>query len=306
MEPILRRRLKVGDPLSRVLIPLTLGLTRKAMLRTGVFSSERRLAGMPVHFYIASARRRTRERMPVVLLHGIADNALTWAFTIHGMSRIGPVYALDLPGFGQSAYPPQRRYATIAEHVEVVADLIRTVAGRPALVVGNSMGGWIAARLAELHPELVRGIVLLDPGGAMLTGYEAWEPFVRTVQVPDLATVRRIYRQMFGHVPLALYLGQHSFQDMFLRDSVQHFIAAATVDDFFTAEDLRKIAVPTALVWGERDHFLPAGSFEFFRDHLTNPAVLTLPGCGHLPQRERPLQVVRFTRQFAEDLLRQP
>lgn len=302
MEETARRRLDLGDPLSRVVIPLALGLTRRAMLRAGVTSHSRRLEGILAHFYQAPPRPGGDEALPVVLLHGIADSALTWAFTMRGLARVGPVYALDLPGFGQSGYPPGRRFATIAQDVAVVRAFIEQVVGRPALLVGNSMGGWIAARLAELHPELARGLVLVDPGGAMLGGRASWEPFVQTVSVRDLRSVRRIYRQMFGRVNPMLYLGQRGFQDLFLRDAVRHFVESADLEEFFTPEDLRRIAVPTALLWGECDRFLPDGSFEFFRDNLPGAQVLLLPGCGHLPQQERPRRLVRFVREFAATL----
>ncbi|PDW04588.1 alpha/beta fold hydrolase [Candidatus Viridilinea mediisalina] len=291
-----------SEPLSRVLIPLVLGITRRFMLRGGTQSCERRLAGIPTHYYQLPARGNPQNPMPVVLIHGIADSAITWAFVARGMAKIGPVYAVDLPGFGLSGYPAGRRYASINEQVQVIEALLRDVVGGPALLVGNSMGGWIAARLAVRNPELARGIVLLDPGGAQLAGRPSWEPFADTVAVRDMRTVRRIYRQMFGRVPLALYLAQHSFRDLFLRDAVREFVAAAKEDDFFSPEELAAIRVPVALVWGSRDTFLPAGSFEFFRDNLTSAEVCLLPGCGHLPQRERPYKLVRFTRRFAARL----
>ncbi len=302
---IRRRTATLAEPLSRALVPLILGLTRRTMLRSGVSSHERTMAGINCHYYHLPARSGALG-IPVVLIHGIADRATTWALTIRGMARIGPVYALDLPGFGQSSYPPGRRYATLAEQVAVVQSLIYEVLGAAPLLVGNSMGGWISLRLAELSPELTRGAVLLDPGGALLEGRGSWENFVRTVQVADLSTVRQIYRQMYGRTPIPLYLAQHSFRELFRRDAVQNFVTASNEEDFFTAEDLRRISVPTALIWGERDAFLPAGSFEFFRDNLPTTQVLRLPGCGHLPQIERPREVVRFIRSFAEGLSNTP
>jgi pimeloyl-ACP methyl ester carboxylesterase len=289
----------LSEPLSRVLMPLILGLSRRALLRTGVEGHERRLGGILTSYYRLEAAPGSAPGVPVVLIHGIADSAMTWAFMLRPLARVGPVYAVDLPGFGHSGYPAGRRYATISEHVAVLAELIRQEIGRPALLVGNSMGGWIVARLAISAPELAAGVVLLDPGGAMLDGRPSWEAFVATVAVPDLRTVRAIYRQMFGRVPLPLYLGQHSFQALFLRDAVTQFVAAAAEDEFFHPAELRAIQAPTALVWGARDTFLPPGSFEFFRDHLPGPELLVLPGCGHLPQRERPRAVARFIRNFA-------
>jgi pimeloyl-ACP methyl ester carboxylesterase len=278
------------------------------LLRAGVSSEERRLAGISTHYYRHAGRPGGDPLMPLVLIHGIADSALTWSMALGDLARVGPVFAVDLPGFGLSGRPPGRPYATIAEHVAVIAALLREVVGGPALLVGNSMGGWIAARLALEAPELVRGIVLLDPGGALLEGRASWEPFVSTVAVPNLQSVRLIYRQMFGRVPAPLYLAQHSFRDLFTRESVQQFVAAAVeaVDaedvaaaGFFTAAELRRIERPAALLWGDRDTFLPAGSFEFFRDNLPGASVLSLSGVGHLPQHEAPREVARFVREFA-------
>lgn len=296
----------IGEPFSQALIPLVLGLRRRALLRAGAVSEERRLAGIVTHWYHLPGRRGGDPNLPVVLIHGIADSALTWVFTIRGMAHIGPVYAVDLPGFGLSRFPPGRRYAYIAEHVAVVTALVQEVIGRPALLVGNSMGGWTALRLAQQRPDLVRGAVLLAPGGALLNGRPSWQPFVEVVAVPDLRTVRRIYRQMYGRPPLALYLGQRGFQTLFLRDPVRLFVAAAREEEFFTPDELRQISVPTALIWGDRDRFLPDGSFEFFRDNLPGVETLVLRGCGHLPQQERPRAVVRFTRRFARRIVAAP
>lgn len=308
VEHELRRRIDLGAPLSRVIIPLALGLTRRVLLGAGARSEQRRLAGVLTHFFHLAGRPGSDPATPLVLIHGIADSALTWAFTLGGMARLGPVYAIDLPGFGQSGHPPGKRFASIAEQTAVLGALLRDVVGRPAILVGNSMGGWIAARLALESPELVRGVVLLDPGGALLEGRASWDPFVASVAMPDLRSVRAIYRQMFGRVPLPLYLAQHSFQELFLRESVRQFVQAAVqaaesedvlASGFFAPADLQRISVPTALIWGDRDTFLPAGSFEFFRDNLPGAQIHVLKGCGHLPQRERPGAVVRLVATFA-------
>ena len=293
------------EPLSYAMIPALNGVTRNLLLRAGATEEEHRLLGIPTHIYRLDGAPGSNPELPIVLIHGIADSALTWALTLRGLAKVGPVYAIDLPGFGLSGYPQGRRYASIGEHVGVVRALIEQVVGRPALLIGNSLGGWIAARLAIESPDDVRGIMLLDPGGAGLGGRPSWEPFIQTVAVPDLRAVRTVFRQMFGSAPLrlALYLGQRSFQSLFLRDSVTHFVAAATEDDFLSPADLAGISVPSALVWGQADRFLPAGSFEFFRDSLPAPALLSLPGCGHLPQRERPGQVVRFVKKFVAERL---
>lgn len=300
----MRAIVPLPDPLSQAMIPLLHGLMRKLVLRMGATVECHTLQGIRSSLYYLPARAQAGQ-VPVVLLHGIADNALTWGFMLPGLRALGPLYALDLPGFGQSGYPPGRRYAPIDEQVAVVRQLVRERIGRPALLVGNSMGGWVAARLAQLDPELVRGAVLLNPGGAMLAGRASWEPFLTTVSLADLHTVRLVYHQMFGRVNPALYLGQRSFQTLFQRDPVAQFVAAANEDAFFSPAELRDLRVPIGLVWGMADHFLPSGSFEFFRDNLPGAALLALAGCGHLPQQERPRQVSRFVRQFVKERIGQ-
>lgn len=294
------------EPLSHSLLPTVLGVTRTSLLRLGVSEHDCTLHGIPIHYYHHPGAPGSDAHMPILLIHGIADNALTWALTMHGLAKIGPVYAIDLPGFGLSGYPKGRRYAALSEHVAVVQAMIREVIGHPALLVGNSLGGWISTRLALAIPDLTTGVIMLDPGGAMLNGRPSWQPFMDTVAVPDLRTVRTIFHQMFGSPPLimALYLGQRGFQTLFLRDPVTQFVAAASEDDFFRPAELQHLQVPVGLIWGMTDQFLPPGSFEFFRDHLPAPSLLTLRGCGHLPQRERPLQVVRFVRQFVNERVR--
>lgn len=291
---------QVMGPLSAAIIPVVQGLSRRVMLRRGAVEEVYRLAGTSVHLYRRPARVAAAQEQPLLLIHGIADSATTWAFLLHAFTDIGTVYALDLPGFGQSGYPPGQRYASIRQQAAVLRELIEQVIGRPVLVVGNSMGGLVAGRLALEQPQLFSGVIMLDPGGALLSGRESWESFVSMARVPDLRTVRAIYRQMFGRVNPMLYLAQRSFQALFARDAVRHILEETSEEEFFTPDELGRIRVPVGLVWGSKDSFLPPGSFEFFRDHLPpGSTLLMLPGCGHLPQQERPRKVVQFVREFA-------
>jgi pimeloyl-ACP methyl ester carboxylesterase len=283
-------------PLSHSMIPLIQGLARRRLLRAGVESHERRLGDIRTHYLYVPSPAPT----PVVLIHGIADSALTWSLMIRRLQTIGPVYAIDLPGFGLSGFPSGKHFAGIAEQAQVVHDLLTTVIKQPALLVGNSMGAWVSLKLALQTPALATGIVLIDPGGAMLEGRTSWEPFLETVAVADLRGVRRMLRQMYGRGASLFSIGQCSFQDVFRRDPVVEFVAATDEREFFQPAELRAIQPPTALIWGESDTFLPAGSFEFFRDNLPDPEVFVLKRCGHMPQQERPWQVARIIRDFAE------
>jgi pimeloyl-ACP methyl ester carboxylesterase len=301
----IERLLALGAPISRATVPLINGLARQRLLQGGAAQCEARLHGIPISYY-RQAPAQT-QALPILLIHGIADNALTWSFIQGALARIAPVYAIDLPGYGFSGVPKGRFYMTLDEMRDVLEAFIREVIGRPAIVAGNSMGGWLAVKLAWAAPELVRGIVLINAGGAPLQGRESWVAFGETIGIPDMKTARLVFRQMFGAIPgPMLYFGQHGLQELFqrrvVRDFVSNMLEADSEKELLRARDLHDLPAPAALVWGLGDHFLPAGSLEFFRANMAGAPMLLLKRCGHLPQRERPLAVARFIKQFAAQL----
>ena len=102
---------------------------------------------------------------PAVFLHGLGNNAYVWRRV---MPRLCPglrVIAPDLPGFGQSEEPRHR--PLLLEYVRIIGELIdRLAPGEPVALVGNSVGGAVALRLALDRPERVSRLVLVDPAGA--------------------------------------------------------------------------------------------------------------------------------------------
>ncbi|HEU5013797.1 MAG TPA: alpha/beta hydrolase [Roseiflexaceae bacterium] len=287
-------------PLARVPLPLMDGLTRRRLTRRGVEQHDVRLTGSVVHYYYLPRRAGGDNAAPVLLVHGIADSALTWAFVINELAQEHDVYAVDLPGYGLSSLPPQHASVSLAEMRDVLVSFIEEVIGRPALVVGNSLGGWLAFAMAWAAPSRVRGVVPINPGGAPLNGPESWESFRELLAARDLRAARTIFQQLAYRMPPPLiYVGQWGLQESFQRQVVQEFITLIREDEFLRAEDVRHVPVPAALIWGLADYFLPAGSFKFFRDNLPDAPKLLLEQCGHLPQRECPHAVAQFVRAFA-------
>ena len=98
--------------------------------------------------------------VPLVLVHGLGGSTVNWYLVGGQLSEtLGTrVTAVDLPGFGRTRTPD--RPASFEAHRHVVTTLLRTRG--PAVLAGNSMGGSISVSLAARHPELVRGLVLVD------------------------------------------------------------------------------------------------------------------------------------------------
>ena len=127
---------------------------------------------------------------PLVLVHGLGSNALQeWGRLLPALARQYHVYAVDLPGFGRSERPAAADFG-IPMQVEALRTFMAAVGVSRARVVGISMGGWIVARLASEHPELVERLVLVSPAGMQP---EEADPIPVEVLFPrDVDGVRRL------------------------------------------------------------------------------------------------------------------
>lgn len=100
---------------------------------------------------------------PILGIHGSPSASTFWVDAARELARLGRVILYDRRGFGRSVPPSLLRTLDLADHVADAAELLRTVAGAPAGVIGRSTGGLVALALAIEHPRLVRALVLLEP-----------------------------------------------------------------------------------------------------------------------------------------------
>lgn len=98
---------------------------------------------------------------PIVLVHGLGGALVNWIAAGPLLAKHGRVLAVDLAGFGLT--PRAGRSASIHANARFLGRFIEDVAGSPAIVVGNSMGGMVAILEAAARPESVAGLVLVDP-----------------------------------------------------------------------------------------------------------------------------------------------
>src|SRR3954469_6371331 len=113
--------------------------------------------GGPVHYIDFGG---PEDGPTVVLVHGLGGSHLNWDLLAPLLRPHARVLALDLPGFGLSE--PGDRRTTVQDNVRVLDRFLREVAGAPAVLVGNSMGGMISILQTAQSPQTVTGLVLLD------------------------------------------------------------------------------------------------------------------------------------------------
>ena len=113
-----------------------------------------RVGGINTHYVVAGDGR------PLLLFHGLGASVVTWRDNIGPLSKAFRVYAVDLPGHGDSD-KPDIDYATDTM-VQFVKDFIESLNLERPAIIGSSVGGALALMTALRHPDLVSGLVLVD------------------------------------------------------------------------------------------------------------------------------------------------
>jgi pimeloyl-ACP methyl ester carboxylesterase len=248
---------------------------------------------------------------PVVLLiHGYGDTADGWRRVVPGLLPGHRVVAVDVPPFGRSGDP--RANPLIDFYDEYLPALFDTLALERATVVGHSLGGAIALRLAIGRPDLVERLGLVAPAGLAkrppwwwyaLTGHR---PLWHTaLSVPSPLTplliregLKRFLEARLFHDPRRLehdirhLVGMHSSP----RDFDALLEAGRCCIDSYTGtllEESMAIECPIWMVWGRHDGLVPSGHALDFGDAHPAAEVHILEACGHYPQVELP---ARFNR----------
>ena len=237
------------------------------------------------------------EGPPIVLLHGQAGFAEMWSWVIPHLVGSHRIVAPDLPGLGRSEVRSGR-----LDSPRVVAwlgELIEQTCAEPPTLVGISLGGSFAAHFAIEHGDRLRGIVLVDSGslGPFRPAPGVLFALVRYVRRPSAATFDRFFRQAFFdpervraeggerwaaleayHVDRATQPNVHRANRQLLRR-----IGVRQIPP----DQLRKIDVPVALIWGRNDPIMRFRIAEKANAQFGWP-LYPIDDCGHVPIAERP------------------
>jgi pimeloyl-ACP methyl ester carboxylesterase len=255
----------------------------------------------------------------VLLVHGLGGAKSSFFDTAAGLSHRYRVHALDLPGFGSSCKPATAPYSAryFSDRVVEVMDALDI--GR-AHLVGNSMGGRVAIEVGLRHPNRVGGLALLCPAVAFVK--RGYHPIVRML------------RPEFGFLPHKLTRGmvESTFWSLFCDpDAIDPSMADIVVEEFqriygtagarfaFLAAArniyldrpfgrggfyprLSELAAPSLFVWGTHDNLIPSGFKRHVERWLPRAEQIVLENCGHVPQVERPEQVIGMLERFLSRL----
>jgi pimeloyl-ACP methyl ester carboxylesterase len=274
--------------------------------------------------YYVKAGDRSPGKPPLLLVHGFGASTDHWRKNLAGLQHDSEVWAIDLLGFGRSAKPDWQYSGDLWR--DQLDDFIQQVIGAPAVLAGNSLGGYASLCVAAQRPQSAAGLILLNSAG----------PFTPTESLsqppPVQQTISRLTRNLLLQPLPSWLLFQYVRQRSVIRKTLQKVyldqaaITAQLVEDIYRPSCdpgaakvfasvfksprgemidvlLSQMTCPLLLLWGEGDPWMQVrqrGSQ--FRKHYPNLTEYYLQA-GHCPHDEVPDQVNDLIRQWVNQVV---
>ena len=247
----------------------------------------------------------SKNPIPILFLHGFGSSLQTWDNWSEALSNEYRIISVDLPGFGLTGEDSSGIY-TDARSVEVLEAFLKALQIPKVVLVGNSMGGKFAWQFAARYPNEVSKLVLISPDGYASHGMEYGEK-------SDVPAIAELYRYFFSKSFLAMNLQPayanpntlndsllNRYYDLMLAPGVRGAILARMQQTVLQdpVPSLATIKVPTLLLWGEKDAFIPIANSNDYLKVMPNAKRVSLPDIGHLPQEEQPAIGLQALKEF--------
>lgn len=225
----------------------------------------------------------------VVLLHGLGGNSTNWVFNTAPLAQKHRVIVPDQVGFGRSD-KPFINYR-VETYVDFLDKLLSELKVERATLVGNSLGGWIAAAYALRHPAKVERLVLVDAAG-----FAPPKDFDLSTLSGLNPSTRGEMKRLAGLVFFNPLLKTDAAVDMLLAQRLSAgdgYTIQRLVESIHRGEDmldgkLAAIKQPVLLVWGREDGLTTlAREGERFKREIPHAQLVVFEQCGHVPQVEK-------------------
>jgi abhydrolase domain-containing protein 6 len=238
----------------------------------------------------------------ILLIHGFCGNAWNWSAVFNELSKNYRVIVPDLPGYGKSGCPKDVDKHMMLWYADFLAEFLDQLGVQKAVVVGNSMGGSVAAFMALRHPEKVEKLVLEDSAGIkgskmdLLKGLGAVIP--SGLLIPVLHMVFPVNEQALDQGPKSekdrVQLAELRYKsDLAPCSSKAMKWSAVSIGADLTEGELGKISMPVLIIWGSNDDLLDVSTAEKFRAKIPGAKVEVIPGGVHTPMQWKPADFIK-------------
>jgi pimeloyl-ACP methyl ester carboxylesterase len=245
----------------------------------------------------------------VILLHGNSANAWWWQWVADELPRDMRLLAIDLRGHGDSEWVKPPAYKPHDYAADLASFIREEVRDRRPIVVGHSMGGVATLAFAQSYPELARAMVVVDTAVVSTRGRDRFLHRLKalpTVVYPDLETAKARFRLMpnEGEIPAnrVLAIAEKSLMPAesggyTLKFDRESFFGG---DGLNVMDTIRALRLPTLLVRAEKSRIMTQESSEAAAASNPHTRLTVIAGAHHHVILEKPAEVARVIREFAE------
>jgi pimeloyl-ACP methyl ester carboxylesterase len=226
--------------------------------------------------------RRAGKGPPLLVLHN--ERGGGWSPALARLARRFDVIAPDLPGFGSSETPEW--FENIHDLAYFTQALIETLDLDGVHLLGQGIGGWVAAEAALRNASRLASLTLVAASGLHVKGIATVDPFLATPEeevrasVHDPALADRLWAE--AQTPEAI---ERQLKNRF---AFARLAWAPRLHDPHLEKWLHRIALPTLVLWGKEDRLLPPAFGTRWAERIPGARLHLLPRCGHLPEIEQP------------------
>jgi pimeloyl-ACP methyl ester carboxylesterase len=237
----------------------------------------------------------------LVFLHGLGGSIESWDKNLGYLSKKYRVVAFDLPGFGLSDKP--RRNYTLGFFSSFVLRAIRELKiGIPVDLIGSSLGGQIAARIAFTSPGRVAKLVLISPAGFTPKSFLSSNGLQKYIRILDARSSAEIKKALSGTTTTQVRCNdaQMVYKRISMPGAKNAFASALKYSTTARRININRLKSPTFVIWGKEDRIIPVRFILPFIE-MKNCRLCILENCGHRPHTEKPKVTNEIIERFIEE-----
>lgn len=279
---------------------------------------EAKYATPPSKFLVLSDGTRVhyRDRGPhdapiIIMLHGSDSSLFDWEPWSKNLSDTFRVVTFDFPGHGLTGATVTPDYSEQGM-TKFVRDFADSLGLKQFALVGNSLGGGVAARFAELYPERVTRLVIVDghtdglvaPGKLPFVWRLGRTPVANKVllKLTPRVAVEEGLNKAVAHKAMLTNDVIDRFWDFLRMEGTRPaaLIRFNLAFDTYVRDHARSITTPTLILWGEDDDIVPVAAARAWAKAIPNSRLIIYPATGHIPMEEVPEKSATDVRAFLE------
>ncbi len=232
------------------------------------------------------------QKLKILFLHGWADSIKGQQDFIHNLAKLGTVYALDLPGFGESQIPP--RAYTLLDYAKLVHEFCEKIDLKNIdVIIGHSNGGAIAIKGIAIGELKTRQLVLIGASG-IRNAYKSKASMLKLLTKTGKIATSPLPKNVKTKLRNKLYKSVGS--DMLIAEHMEETFKNIVGEDL--KNDSKNLNLPTLLIYGEQDTMTPPKYGLQYHEVIDGSTIEIVGQAGHFVQRDQPEITINLIRSF--------